>query len=163
MFSVAYFPRLAGPSARNVLFSTRNVTGAAPANIPFRLFFRNKIIHRRPRAAQVFFHFLAFLALFGIFHFMLGSAAFLPTASDPVLTQNPKKAESLRNSDALMRVAVPQAPCPYRATNRLHKPINIALCHVRKSSRHFPHPCECCMPPINIVPLCQQSRIEPHF
>ena len=45
-FRYAYFPRLAGPSARNVLFSTRNVTGAAPANMPFRLFFRDKIIHR---------------------------------------------------------------------------------------------------------------------
>ena len=35
---------------------------------------------------QVFFSFWAF------FYFMLGSAAFLPTASDPLLTQNPKKA-----------------------------------------------------------------------
>ena len=31
---------------------------------------------------DIFWHFLAF------FHFMLGSAAFLPTASDPLLTQN---------------------------------------------------------------------------
>ena len=35
---------------------------------------------------QVFFHFWAF------FYFMLGNAAFLPTAPDPLLTQNPKKA-----------------------------------------------------------------------
>jgi len=50
VFSVAYFPRLAWPSARNVLFSTRNVTGTAPANIPSvsGLFFRDKIIHRTP-------------------------------------------------------------------------------------------------------------------
>ena len=31
-------------------------------------------------------------SFFSIFHFMLGSAAFLSTAFDPVLTQNPKKA-----------------------------------------------------------------------
>ena len=37
---------------------------------------------------QVFFHFWAF------FYFMLGSAAFLSTAFDPLLTQNAKKAGS---------------------------------------------------------------------
>ena len=35
---------------------------------------------------KCFFHFLTF------FHLMLGSAAFLPTVFDPLLTQNPKKA-----------------------------------------------------------------------
>ena len=42
----------------------------------------------RSRAMQVFFHFWAF------FYFMLGSAAFLSTAFDPLLTQNAKKAGS---------------------------------------------------------------------
>ena len=58
-----------------------------------------------------------------------------------------KNAESLRDSDALMRVAVPRRRGPAGLRNTCTNPsILRVLCVERKSSHHFLHSCKRCIP-----------------